>query len=107
MAANSPLDLATKKKGIVYFRISEAARILGVSASSLRNWERMGLVTAARSQGRYRLYSQDALKRLTKIRYLRTVQHVNPAGIVAMLEERHPEQWVPSEARKRQEAIAQ
>lgn len=74
------------KMTAVYFQISEAARLLGISASSLRNWERMGLVTAARSQGRYRLYSQDALKKLRKIKYLRTVQRVNPAGIVAMLQ---------------------
>jgi DNA-binding transcriptional MerR regulator/quercetin dioxygenase-like cupin family protein len=75
------------KKAQVYFRIGEAARLLGISASSLRNWERMGLITAARSQGRYRLYSQEALKRLRKVRYLRTVQRVNPAGIAAMLQE--------------------
>jgi DNA-binding transcriptional MerR regulator/quercetin dioxygenase-like cupin family protein len=75
------------KKPTVYFRIGEAARMLGVSASSLRNWERMGLLAATRSQGRYRLYSREALRRLRKIRYLRTVRGVNPAGIAAMLQE--------------------
>jgi DNA-binding transcriptional MerR regulator/quercetin dioxygenase-like cupin family protein len=91
----------------VHFRISEAARILGVSASSLRNWERMGLIKAVRSQGRYRLYSRDALKKLRKIKYLRTVQRVNPAGIVAMLQGSRKEKAQPSSARTKQGAIAQ
>ncbi len=73
------------KKTAVYFRISEAARLLGISPSSLRNWERMGLITPARSRGRYRLYSREALKKLRNIQYLRTVQGVNPAGIAAIL----------------------
>lgn len=75
------------KKLPVYFRIGEAARMLGVSASSLRNWERMGLLTPTRSQGRYRMYSQGALEKLKRIKYLRTVKRVNPAGIAAMLVE--------------------
>lgn len=70
----------------VYFRIGEAASMLGVSASSLRNWEKMGLITAARSDGRYRLYSREALQKLREIKYLRTIQHVNPAGIAAILQ---------------------
>jgi len=96
-----------EKTSAVYFRISDAARMLGISASSLRNWERMGLITAARSQGRYRLYSQEALKRLRKIKYLRTVQHVNPAGIVAMLQDSRRSERGPSALKQKQEAIAQ
>lgn len=74
------------KQTTFYFRIGEAARMVGISASSLRNWERMGLIKAARSQGRYRLYSQEALKKLKRIKQLRTIQRVNPAGIVAILQ---------------------
>jgi DNA-binding transcriptional MerR regulator/quercetin dioxygenase-like cupin family protein len=69
----------------VYYRIGEAAKLLGISPSSLRNWERMGLLTPVRSQGSYRLYSQEELRRLQKIKYLRRTKHVNPAGIAAML----------------------
>jgi DNA-binding transcriptional MerR regulator/quercetin dioxygenase-like cupin family protein len=95
------------KKTTVYFRISQAARLLGISASSLRNWERMGLITAARSQGRYRLYSHEALKRLRQIKYLRTVQRVNPAGIAAMLQDSPKPERRPSELKDKQRAIAQ
>jgi len=96
------------KKHPVYFRISEAARMLGVSASSLRNWERMGLLTPSRSQGRYRMYSQGALEKLKRIKYLRTVKHVNPAGIVAMLVDTEKPADEPSSGDKnKREAIGQ
>jgi DNA-binding transcriptional MerR regulator/quercetin dioxygenase-like cupin family protein len=95
------------KKPTVYFRIGEAARMLGVSASSLRNWERMGLLAATRSQGRYRLYSREALRKLRKIRYLRTVRGVNPAGIAAMLRESRPSSPERASGQKdKREAIA-
>ena len=74
------------KKAKVYFRIGEAARMLGVSASSLRNWEQMGLLIPTRTHARYRLYSREALGKLRKIKYLRTVKGVNPAGIAAILQ---------------------
>ena len=103
----APYHSMTEKKTAVYFRISEAAHMLGISASSLRNWERMGLITAARSQGRYRLYSREGLKKLRKIKYLRTAQHVNPAGIVAILQGKQENERAPSAAKHKQKAIAQ
>jgi DNA-binding transcriptional MerR regulator len=95
------------KKTAVYFRIGEAARMLGISPASLRNWERMGLIAPARSRGRYRLYSREALKKLRKIQYLRTVQGVNPAGIAAILQGKQYNQREPSATKHKQEAIAQ
>jgi DNA-binding transcriptional MerR regulator/quercetin dioxygenase-like cupin family protein len=82
---NALIGKARLKKATVYFRIGEAARMLGMSASSLRNWERMGLLIPTRSHARYRLYSREALLKLRKIQYLRTVKGVNPAGIAAIL----------------------
>jgi DNA-binding transcriptional MerR regulator/quercetin dioxygenase-like cupin family protein len=75
----------SEDKEALFFRIGEAAKLLGVSPSSLRNWEQMGLLTPVRSQGRYRLYSRESLERLKRIRYLRTVKRVNPAGIAAII----------------------
>ena len=80
------IGTATLKKAKVYFRIGDAARMLGVSTSSLRNWERMGLLIPTRSRARYRLYSRETLGKLRKIQYLRTVKGVNPAGIAAILQ---------------------
>src|ERR1019366_173623 len=82
--------------------------MLGLSASSLRNWERMGLLTPTRSQGRYRMYSQVALEKLKRIKYLRTVKRVNPAGIAAMLVEgSKPADETPSGDKRKREAIGQ
>ena len=103
---NAHSAMTKPKKSPVYFRISEAARMLGISASSLRNWERMGLITAARSQGRYRMYSREAVERLKRIRYLRTVKRVNPAGIIAMLEDGRSPEEPPAGQKHRREAIA-
>src|SRR4051795_135390 len=61
--------------------VGETARILGVSPSTLRLWENVGLVSPVRSNGRYRLYSPDLLKLLKRIKYLRDVQRLNVPGI--------------------------
>lgn len=67
------------------YRIGEAARRVGVSPSALRLWERQGLVRPARSNGRYRLYTDGDLERLRRIRRLRQVDQLNAPGIRRML----------------------
>jgi len=61
--------------------VGETARILGVSPSTLRLWENVGLVSPARSHGRYRLYSPELLDVLKRIKYLRDVKLLNLPGI--------------------------
>jgi DNA-binding transcriptional MerR regulator len=47
------------------YTIKRAAELTGISLSTLRAWERRyGVVTPARSDGRYRLYSADDLRAL-------------------------------------------
>ncbi len=69
------------------YRIGEAARRVGVSASALRTWEREGLLRPARSDGRYRLYSDADLDQLRSIRRLREVDRLNAPGIRRVLRE--------------------
>jgi DNA-binding transcriptional MerR regulator len=57
------------------------AKILGVSPSTLRLWENVGLVTPARGNGQYRLYSHELLEVLKRIKYLRDVKRLNLPGI--------------------------
>lgn len=38
------------------YRIGQAAQLLGVSASTLRRWEREGKITSHRTEGKHRLY---------------------------------------------------
>lgn len=50
-----------------YLTVGEAARFLGVSAGTLRNWDRAGKVKAARHPvNRYRLYHRRDLESLLK-----------------------------------------
>ena len=69
------------------YRIGEAARRVGVSASALRTWEREGLLRPARSDGHYRLYSDADLDHLRSIRRLREVDRLNAPGIRRVLRE--------------------
>lgn len=61
--------------------VGETSRILGVSPSTLRLWENVGLISPARSDGRYRLYGREALEVLKRIKYLRDVKRLNLPGI--------------------------
>src|SRR5262245_55816408 len=72
----------TRRKKLL--TIGQVARLLDVSASSLRNWERLGLISPARTAGRYRLYSADEVRRLKRIQFLRRVKRINPTGILHM-----------------------
>jgi len=48
-----------------YLTVGEAARFLGVSPSTLRNWDRAGKVKAGRHPvNGYRLYRREDLQRL-------------------------------------------
>jgi DNA-binding transcriptional MerR regulator/quercetin dioxygenase-like cupin family protein len=62
-------------------RISQVAELLHVSASSLRNWERQGLIAPERSRSRYRLYSAETVRQLKRVDFLRRIKRVNPSGI--------------------------
>ena len=61
--------------------VGETSRILGVSPSTLRLWENVGLISPARSNGRYRLYGRELLEVLKRIKYLRDVKRLNLPGI--------------------------
>ena len=69
----------------VYLKIGDVARLVGISASAIRGWESLGLTRPRRSQGRYRLYTNDDVRLLKKARYLRKVRGLNAAAIVEML----------------------
>lgn len=76
-----------KAKGsrIEYLTVGQTARILGISASTLRLWENVGLISPARSTGKYRLYSSELLEVLKRIKYLRDVKKLSVPGIKQML----------------------
>lgn len=51
-------------------RIGDVARLIGVSPSTLRAWEREGLVTPVRGEGGHRRYAPSDVERLRRTRAL-------------------------------------
>ena len=69
------------KQHLRFLTVGQTARILGMSPSTLRLWESVGLVTPARSSGRFRLYTPELLEVLKRIKYLHDVKRLNVPGI--------------------------
>jgi DNA-binding transcriptional MerR regulator len=72
--------------GTVY-RIQDAARIAGVSPTTVRVWERNGLLSAHRGSNKYRYFNEADLQRLRRIAHLRKVERLNIEGIRRALAE--------------------
>jgi len=68
----------------VHYRVTEAARLAGVSASTLRLWESQGLVTPHRSDTGQRQYSAE------RISWYRNERGLNPAAIREALDSEEP-----------------
>ncbi len=66
------------------FTIGVVAEMIGVTAATLRLWEKKGLVSPAR-RGKNRCYSYRDLERLKEIQRLLGVEKMNIAGVRAAL----------------------
>lgn len=69
-----------------FFVISVAAELAGMHAQTLRQYDRLGLVTPARAQGGGRRYSDEDVELLREIQHLSQDEGVNLAGIKRILE---------------------
>lgn len=63
------------------FIISVAARLVDMHPSTLRKYERCGLLEPCRMSGRLRLYSPDDIARLRQIKTLVEQRGINLAGV--------------------------
>ena len=77
---------APASRGAVY-RIQEAARIAGVSPTTVRVWDKNGLVNSYRGSNGYRYFNEEDLQRLRRIAHLRYVEKLNIEGIKRALAE--------------------
>jgi DNA-binding transcriptional MerR regulator/quercetin dioxygenase-like cupin family protein len=68
-----------------YLKIGDVARLVGVSPSVIRSWERLGLTRPQRTESKYRLYSAEDVRLLKKARFLRRVQGLNAPAIMRVL----------------------
>lgn len=89
--AKSPASVNRRPQ---HFRIGEVARMVGVSASCLRNWENLGLFKPDRTKGGFRLYSRDTIVHLKRIQHLRKNTRVNIPGI--QFQQQHGTEAVPT-----------
>jgi MerR family transcriptional regulator/heat shock protein HspR len=67
------------------FIISVAAEMIGAHEQTLRQYERLGLVTPQRSKGNMRMYSRRDIERLRQIKSLTDDLGVNLAGVDVIL----------------------
>lgn len=67
--------------GRVRYKIAEAARMAGVSPSTLRLWESQGLIEPVRTESGQRLYEAAHVERLQRVSWLRSNKGLNPAAI--------------------------
>ncbi len=80
-----PADHAAPATDDPVYVISVAATLSGLHPQTLRQYDRLGLVSPARSSGRNRLYSLRDIMRLRQIRRL-SDSGVNLTGILRILE---------------------
>ena len=73
------------KRDLGVFAISVAARMTSLQIQNLRVYEKRGLVAPDRTSGGTRLYSEDDIDRLHRIREL-LARGLNLAGIAAVLD---------------------
>src|ERR1035438_9929548 len=75
------------------YTISVVAQLLGLHEQTIRQYERLGLVSPCRTIRKTRLYSQNDIERLECINYLVKTCGVNLSGvkIVITLSHQHPE----------------
>jgi MerR family transcriptional regulator/heat shock protein HspR len=72
-----------RKKG--YFSISAVAKMFSVHQQTIRMYEKEGLITPKRSEGRTRLFSEEDIDRLEHVIYLTHELGINLAGVEMIL----------------------
>lgn len=68
-----------------HYVISIAARMCGVHPQTLRHYERIGLISPARTGGNIRLYSDEDIQRLHQVQRLIDELGVNLAGVEVIM----------------------
>lgn len=75
---------AAKSEGI--YTISVAAELAGMHAQTLRQYDRLGLVSPSRTQGRGRRYTSENIRQLRDVQYLSQEEGINLAGVRLVME---------------------
>src|SRR5262249_38284931 len=85
-ARTSPFDVCMPAGATNdYLKIGDVARIVGLSPTMIRMWEKLGLTNPRRTAKKYRLYTQEDVALLKRASFLRKVRGMNAPAIVQML----------------------
>jgi DNA-binding transcriptional MerR regulator/mannose-6-phosphate isomerase-like protein (cupin superfamily) len=68
-----------------YLKIGDVATMVGISATVIRSWEKLGLIRPKRTDSKYRLYSADDVRLLKQARFLRKERGLNAPAIAELL----------------------
>lgn len=68
-----------------YLKIGDVARLVGLSPTMIRMWEKLGLTNPRRTAKKYRLYSREDVALLKRASFLRKVRGMNAPAIVQTL----------------------
>jgi DNA-binding transcriptional MerR regulator/mannose-6-phosphate isomerase-like protein (cupin superfamily) len=68
-----------------YLKIGDVARLVGLSPTVIRMWERLGLTNPRRTAKKYRLYTRDDVVLLKRASFLRKARGMNAAAIAQTL----------------------
>lgn len=68
-----------------YLKIGDVARLVGLSPTVIRMWERLGLTQPHRTASKYRLYTRNDVRLLKRAGFLRKVRGMNAPAIVQTL----------------------
>ncbi|WRS30344.1 helix-turn-helix transcriptional regulator [Actinomycetaceae bacterium MB13-C1-2] len=88
------------------YTVSVAAELAGMHAQTLRQYDRLGLVSPERAKGRGRRYSGADVRKLVEIQSLTQDQGVNLAGVALILELRDHIEGLHTEIEQLRQAIA-
>lgn len=85
MAAKYEVKGETSKEPF-YFSVSAVAKILGVSSSTVRSWEELGLVTPRRSPSGYRQFTARQVEHLKRAQQIKDSKGLTSRAIVHLLD---------------------
>lgn len=74
-----------KQKLPITMTINDAAKITGVTPTTIRNWEKAGLITPQRGSNHYRTFTVNDIERLRKIKALSIDENLNLSTISSLL----------------------
>ena len=86
MTSNATSNSGAARNDDAVYTVSVAAQLVGMHAQTLRQYDRLGLVSPSRAKGRGRRYSAHDVHRLREVQRLTKEEGINLAGVQLALQ---------------------